>query len=411
MSDRIRVAVTGLGVKAPVGTDLGAFWRGLCAGTSAGARITSFDASIISVDFACEIRDFDPLDYLDVKGARKLDRTAQLGLAAATDALADAGDAGVPAGRRAVIVGTGHGGTRTHESEFAHAHQHGFDRANPQYVPMSMANATTGAISIRHDLRGPSLCIATACASGSNAIGEGARLIREGSADLVVAGGAESPIAPLTISAFARMGALSKRSADPGHASRPFDADRDGFVIGEGAGFLVLESWDVAVRRGARIYAELTGYGRCSDAHHITAPSPDGEGAATSMRLALADGRTRPDEIVHINAHGTSTPLNDLTESRAIGTVFGGSRPPVTSNKGAIGHLVGAAGAVEAVATVLSMTEGEIPPTANHEKLDPDCDLDVVTGVPRKLADGPVISNSFGFGGHNVTLLFAPSER
>ncbi|MDX3225002.1 beta-ketoacyl-ACP synthase II [Streptomyces sp. ME19-01-6] len=408
-TSRQRVAVTGLGVKTAAGNDLETFWDTLCAGRSMARRITAFDADDLMVNFACEVRDFDPQDYLDAKGAKRMDRTAQLGFAAATDALADAGRHGVPPERRAVVTGTGHGGTGTQEDEFGAVPKRGYGRVSPHYVPMTMANATAGAISIRHELKGPSLCICTACASGAQAVGEGARLVREGAADLVVAGGCESAVAPLTMSSFARMGALSKRVSDPERASRPFDADRDGFVMGEGAGFVILENWDHAVSRGARIYGELAGYGRNSDAHHITAPSPDGTGARTCMELALADAGLTADEIVHINAHGTSTPLNDVTEARAIVDLFGAQRFPVTSTKSVIGHLIGAAGAVEAVATLLTMREGIAHPTANLERRDPGCDLDVVAERARKIPEGPMLSNSFGFGGHNATLVFLPA--
>jgi 3-oxoacyl-[acyl-carrier-protein] synthase II len=360
------------------------------------------------VTFACEVTGFDPLAYLDVKGAKRTDRTAQLGLAAATDALADAGPLGVPAYRQAVVCGTGHGGAATQENEYDNAFRNGPNRVSPHYVPMMMANATTGMICMRHGIKGPSLCISTACASSAHAIGEGLRMIRDGSADVVVAGGAESPVAPVTVSAFARMGALSRRNAEPERASRPFDADRDGFVMGEGAGFLVLERWDNAVARDARIYAELVGYARTSDAYHITAPAPDGDGARTCMRQALADARLTPDEVVHINAHGTSTPLNDVTEAAAIAAVFGERRVPVTSTKSIVGHLIGAAGAVEAVAVALTVRDGLAHPTANLDRQDPECDIDVVSGAPQKISAGPVLSNSFGFGGHNATVVFAP---
>lgn len=406
---RHRVAVTGLGVKTAAGNDLTTYWNTLVAGRSMARRITSFDPTGLMVDFACEVRDFDPRDYLDAKGAKRMDRTAQLGLAAATDALADAGAHGVAPERRGVVTGTGHGGTTTQEAEYGAVPDRGYGRVSPHYVPMTMANATAGAVSIHHDVRGPSLTICTACASGAQAVGEGARLVREGAADLVLAGGSESAVAPLTMSSFARMGALSTRTAEPERASRPFDTDRDGFVMGEGAGFLVLENWDHAVARGATVYGELAGYGRTSDAHHITAPSPDGAGARICMELALADAQVAADEIVHVNAHGTSTPLNDVTEARALAEVFGAGRFPVTSTKSVIGHLIGAAGAVEAVTTLLTMREGVAHPTANLEQLDPECDLDLVTEGVRKIPEGPMLSNSFGFGGHNASLVFRPA--
>jgi 3-oxoacyl-[acyl-carrier-protein] synthase II len=274
---------------------------------------------------------------------------------------------------------------------------------------MMMPNATAGVISMRFGWTGPALCIATACAAGTNAIGEGARLIRDGSCDIVIAGGTEFPITPITLAAFARMTALSTRNDDPEHASRPFDADRDGFVIGEGAGFFILETLEAARARDARIYGEVAGYGRNADAHHITAPSPGGVGAAACMQQALDDSGLSPSEIGHVNAHGTSTDLNDLAESQAIQKVFGDDAPPVTSNKGVLGHMIAGAGAAEAVASMLSIRDGIVPPTANFERLGDDIVLDIVAGSVREIGSRPVISNSFGFGGHNASLVLTPS--
>ncbi len=410
MNARTRVAVTGIGVKSPVGNDIQTFWSGLCAGRSAGRRLAMLDGMDARVDFGCEVTGFDPAEYLDAKTIRRTDRTTHLGFAAAADAIADAGLTDIDPARCAVVAGSGQGGTRSMEGEFHAVAKAGYRRVNPNWVPMAMVNATAALVSIRHNYLGPNLAIATACASGTHAVGEGARLIREGSADIAVTGGAESPLAPLAISAFANMGALSGRRDDPEHASRPFDIDRDGFVIGEGAGFLVLERWDHAVARGASIHAELTGYGRNSDAYHMTIPSPDGAGARSCMELALRDAGITPDDVVHINAHGTSTLLNDAAEARAINQLFGARDVPVTSSKGSTGHLVGAAGAVEAIAVVIAAVEGLAHPTANHAQRDPGCEIDVVSGTPRKIPRGPIISNSFGFGGHNATLVFAPSS-
>jgi 3-oxoacyl-[acyl-carrier-protein] synthase II len=273
-------------------------------------------------------------------------------------------------------------------------------------VPMMMPNAAAALVGMKLGWTGPNFCIATACAGGSHAIGEAARLIREGSSDVVLAGGSEACVTPIAIAAFARMGALSSRNDEATIASRPFDVDRDGFVMGEGAGFLVLEDWDRAAARGAHIYGEVAGYGRNSDAYHVTAPSPGGEGAAHCMRLALADAGLEPSDIGHVNAHGTSTELNDAAEAEAVIKVFGEHSLPVTSAKGVIGHLIAAAGAVEAVASMLSMRDGVIPPTANHDRTE--LAIDVVTGEPRKLAAAPVVSNSFGFGGHNASLVLTP---
>jgi len=277
-------------------------------------------------------------------------------------------------------------------------------------VPMMMPNAAAGHISIHFGFTGPAICISTACAAGTNAIGEGVRMIRDGSSDVVIAGATEAPVTPLTISAFARMGAMSTRNNDPEHASRPFDAGRDGFVIAEGAGFVVLETLEHALHRGARVYGEVLGYGRNSDAHHITAPVPGGAGAAACMQLAIDDAGIATASITHVNAHGTSTPLNDAAEAEAIRKVFGGSPPPVTSTKGTTGHMIAGAGAVEAVISLLSIRDELVPPTANLEQLGDDIELDVVTGSPRSVPRGPVLSNSFGFGGHNATLILAPVE-
>lgn len=409
MTSRVRVAITGIGVKSPVGNDIPTFWSGLCAGQATGRLLSVLDGMNVPVDFGCEVTGFDPANYLDAKTIRRTDRTTQLGFAAAADAIADARLTDVDPTRCAVIAGSGQGGTKSLEDEFYALAKGGYHRVNPNYVPMIIVNATAALISIRYNYQGPSLAIATACTAGAHAIGEGARLIREGAADVAVVGGAESPLAPLTISAFALMGALSRRRSDPEHASRPFDIDRDGFVVGEGAGFLVLERWDHALARGSRIHAELTGYGRNSDAHHMTAPSPGGLGARACMQLALRDADITPDDVAHINAHGTSTPLNDAAEAQAIRQLFGSRDIPVTSSKGSTGHLVGAAGAVEAVAAVMAVRKGLAHPTANHVQRDPKCDIDVVSGQPRKISPGAVLSNSFGFGGHNATLVFASS--
>ncbi len=401
----MRVAITAMGVKTPAGNDLDSFWDGLVAARSMARTFTLVDPDGVPVKFGCEVRDFEPTDYLDVKEARRQDRVAQLGYAAAADALAAAGDLGADPARCAVVVGTGIGGLATLETQIGIYQSKGPDRVSPFLVPMMMANATAGLVSIQLGWTGPSLCISTACAAGANAIGEAARLIREGSSDVVMAGGVESSITPTSVSAFSRMQALSKRNDDPEHASRPFDADRDGFVFGEGAGFLVLERWDRAVARGATIVGELLGYGRNCDAHHITAPSPGGAGAVACMLAAIDDAGIDPATINHVNAHGTSTPLNDAAESEAIMKVFGGAAPPVTSIKGVTGHLIGAAGAVEAVASVLSLRKRLVPPTANYTTPDPDIAVEVIAGEPREIGDGVALSNSFGFGGHNATLV------
>jgi 3-oxoacyl-[acyl-carrier-protein] synthase II len=405
-STRRRVAVTGMGVKSPAGLDLDTFWSALIAGHSTAAPITGFDATDLPVGFACEVAGFQPTDYLEHKAARRADRVSQLGFAAAVDALADAGDPGADPSRCAVVAGTGVGGLQTQETEERVLFEKGPTRVSPLLIPMMMPNATSALIAMQHGWTGPNLTITTACAAATNAIGEAARLIREGSSDVVLAGGAEASVTPIAMAAFARMGALSTRRDDPASASRPFDVDRDGFVMGEGAGFLVLEEWDRAEARGARIYGELLGYGRNCDAYHITAPSPGGGGAVACMELALEDAGLRAAEIGHVNAHGTSTPLNDAAEAEALNKVFGGSPPPVTSIKGVTGHLIGAAGAVESVAALLAAGKGLVPPTANHTTTDPDITLDVVFGSARPIEGDAVISNSFGFGGHNASLVF-----
>lgn len=406
---RTRVVVTGMGVKTPAGTDLDSFWATLLAGRATAARIHRFDPEPLPVQFGCEVLDFDPVPYLGPKESRRMDRATQLGFAAAADAIADAGDIGGDPARCAVMSGTGIGGLTTMEDGIETYLTRGPGRVSPFFIPMMMPNATAGVISMHYGWTGPNLCITTACAAGSNAIGEAARLIREGSADLVVAGGTEAALTPVALAAFSRMGALSARNDDPSRASRPFDADRDGFVMGEGAAYLVLERLDRAEARKARIYAEFAGYGRNADAYHITAPSPGGSGAAACMHLALDDAGLAPAAIGHINAHGTSTPLNDAAEAEAVMKVFGDQPPPVMSVKGVTGHLVGAAGATEAVASILAVQSGTVPPTANFERLGDDITLDVIAGAPREIAPAAVISNSFGFGGHNSSLVFTPA--
>ncbi len=405
---RRRVAITGLGVKAPAGTSLDAFWSRLNSGVSCAARIKRYDPSQLAVQIGCEVPEFETEKYVSAKEARRLDRVAILGFAAAADALADAGDVGADPARCAVIAGVGIGGLITLEEQIGVLITKGANRVSPLLVPMMMANATPALVSLQFGWTGPNIAVATACAAGTNAIGDAANLIRYGEADVAIGMGAESCMTPVAISAFARMTALSGRGDDPQHASRPFDVARDGFVMGEGAGALVLEAWDHAVARGARIYGELVGYGRNSDAHHITAPSPGGVGAAACMELALRDAQLEPHAIAHINAHGTSTPLNDAAESEAVTKVFGAGAVPVTSTKGITGHMIGAAGAVEAVAAILAMTKQLVPPTANLEMLDPAIALDVVHGDARAIALAPALSNSFGFGGHNASLIFAP---
>jgi 3-oxoacyl-[acyl-carrier-protein] synthase II len=403
-----RVAITGMGVKSPAGLDLDTFWSTLTAGRSTAAPITGFDEPGHPVAYACEVTDFDPAPYQGPKEARRTDRVAQMGLGAAVDALAAAGDPGADPARCAVIVGSGIGGLGTLEGQVMNTVAKGVDRVSPFLVPMMMTNATPALIGLELGWTGPNIAIATACAAGANAIGEAARMIRWGEADVALAGGAEAVITPVATAAFSRMGALSS-NPDPGAASRPFDVDRDGFVMGEGAGFLVLEDHDRAVARGAEVLGELAGYGRTCDAHHITAPAPGGAGAVACMQAALTDAGLTPDDVGHVNAHGTSTPLNDAAESEAIMKVFGDRPVPVTSTKGVTGHLIGGAGAVEAIAALMSARADLVPPTANHHETEDGLDVAVVHGQPLSSAGPVALSNSFGFGGHNASLVLAAS--
>jgi 3-oxoacyl-[acyl-carrier-protein] synthase II len=407
---RPRVVVTGLGVKTPAGNDVATFWDDLGAGRASARTIESFDPSELPITFAGEVRDFDPVPYFGPKESRRQDRVTQLGFGAAADALSDAGELGADPSRCAVIIATGVGGLHTLEENQRLYFEKGPARVSPFFVPMMMPNATAGVVAMQLGWTGPNLCVATACAAGAHAIGEGVRLIRDGTADVVMAGGTEAAVTPLTIAAFARMGALSSRNDEPERASRPFDAERDGFVIGEGAGCVVLELLERARARGATVYGEVAGYGRNADAYHITAPSPGGAGAAVCMQLALDDAAMNPSAVGHVNAHGTSTPLNDAAEAEAVRKVFGDSPPPVTSTKGVTGHLIGAAGAVEAIAALLAVRDGAVPPTANLEQLGDDIELDVVAGTPRDIGPKPALSNSFGFGGHNACLVLTAAE-
>jgi 3-oxoacyl-[acyl-carrier-protein] synthase II len=405
---RPRVAVTGIGVKAPAGNDVKSFWSTVRAGKSMARTIEQFDATALPVRFACEVRDFDPVEYFGPKEVRRQDRVTHFGFAAATDAIKDAGDLSADPSRCAVIAATGVGGLTTLQENVTAFMEKGPSRVSPFFVPMMMPNATAGAISIHFGFTGPAFCISTACAAGANAIGEAARMIRDSSADVVVAGGTEA-FTSVVVAAFARMGALSSRNDEPELASRPFDAERDGFVMAEGAAFMILEPLERARARGAKVYGELSGYGRNADAYHITAPSPGGVGAAVCMQQALDDAGLNSGDVGHVNAHGTSTPMNDSAEAEAIRKVFGHDGPPVTGSKGVLGHMVGAAGAVEAVIALVSMTNGVVPPTANTDCIGDDIGLDLVTGSEREIATLPVISNSFGFGGHNASLVMTPT--
>lgn len=409
-----RVVVTGLGAITPVGNDVPTTWAALVEGVSGVGLITLFDAKDLSTRIAAEVKDFDPAALFGPRESRRMDRFTQFALAATQEALQDAGlrsDKWTP-GRVGIIIGTGIGGVTTLLEQAKILETRGPRRLSPFAIPMIMANAAAAQVAITYGITGPSLSIISACATGTNAIGEAAAFIRRGDAEVMICGGSEAPLVPVAVAGFAIMGALSTRNDEPQRASRPFDAERDGFVAGEGAGILILESYEHAVARGARIYAEVVGYGATSDATHITAPDEEGRGAAEAMRLALLSAGLRPDEVDYINAHGTSTPLNDKTETRAIRTIFGehADRLVVNSTKSMIGHLMGAAGAVEAIATIKALETGIVHPTINYEHPDPECDLDYVPNQARRTNPRVALSNSFGFGGHNACVAFRKYE-
>ena len=405
-----RVVITGLGAVTPIGNDVSQYWEGLRSGRNGVAGITLFDASRHACRFAAEVKGFDPSGWLEPKESKRWDRFCQFGVVAAKQAVAHAGltiDASNQH-RVGVAIGSGVGGLLMMETQAQVLHERGPDRVSPFCVPMMIPNMATGLAAIAVGAKGPSTAVATACAAGSNAIGDAFRLIQLGLADAMVCGGAESAITPLGVAGFASAKALSFRNDDPATASRPFDAERNGFVIGEGAGVLVLESLEHAQARGATVLAEIIGYGMTCDAHHITAPSPGGVGGAEAIRLALADGRLTPADVDYINAHGTSTPANDSNETSAIKSALGerAYQIPVSSTKSMTGHLLGGSGGIEAVAAVLAIQHQVVPPTINYQNPDPACDLDVVPNQARDAKVDVVLSNSFGFGGHNVCLAF-----
>ncbi len=405
-----RVVVTGIGVVSPVGIGVSEFWHSLSAGISGVGRITRFDTSSYPVKIGAEVKGFDPLKYLGKKDLKKMDLFIQYALGAAFMSVEDSRLQITPNNghRMGVLVGTGIGGLWLIEEQHKVLLDRGPDRVSPHFIPALIANLASGQISIRLGAKGPNSCVATACATGTHAIGDSFQIIKRGAADVMIAGGCEAAITPLAVAGFSSMRALSARNEDPERASRPFDAKRDGFVMGEGAGVLILEELSHALSRGAPIYGEISGYGMSGDAYHITATSPGGEGAARCMQMALEDAGIGPKEIDYINAHGTSTEYNDIAETQAIKSVFGehAYRLAISSNKSMIGHLLGAAGAVEAAATVLSIRDGLIPPTINYEYPDPECDLDYVPNRSRKAEIRYGLSNSFGFGGTNASLIF-----
>lgn len=408
---RTRVVVTGLGCVSPLALDWPATWQALRAGKSGVGPITQFDASDFATRIAAEVRGFDAAALFGSREARRMDRFAQFALAASLEAVghANLNLSETDRDRAGVVIGTGIGGIHTLVENLNVLRERGPARVSPFLVPMMLADSAAGMVAIHLGVRGPNMAVVTACATGSNAIGEAAEMIRRGAADVLLAGGTEASILPIAVAGMGVIGALSTRNEQPERASRPFDRGRDGFVMGEGAGVLVLESLEHARRRGAPILAELTGYGTSDDAYHVSAPAEDGAGAALSMQRALEDAGLQAADISYINAHGTSTPLNDKSETTAIKAVFGEEayRVPVSSTKSMTGHLLGASGALEAAVSVQAILDGLLPPTINYETPDPDCDLDYVPNQARRAEVRHVMSNSFGFGGHNATLIFS----
>lgn len=410
-----RVVVTGMGCISPVGNNVKETWESILAGKSGAALITHFDASQHKTRFAAEVKGFDPVALFGAREARKMDRFTQFATAVAAEALEQSGLTVDESNRDriGVVIGTGIGGISTLLEQVEVMRERGPDRVSPFLVPMMISDSAPGMLAIRFGVRGPNMALATACASGNNVIGEAFEMIRRGAADVMIAGASEAAIVPVAMAGLNVMTALSTRNEDPQTASRPFDKERDGFLMGEGAGIVILESLDSAQARGANILCELTGYGTTDDAHHISAPAENGAGAAIAMKLALKNAHLDVNDIGYINAHGTSTPLNDKSETAAIKTVFGEQAYsiPVSSTKSMTGHLLGASGALEAVFCILAMRDQVLPPTINYRTPDPECDLDYVPNQPRKAAPKHIMSNSFGFGGHNATLIFSRFEE
>lgn len=405
-----RVVITGLGAVTPVGNTVSAMWKALCAGTSGLGPIRSFDASGLASRIAGEVKDFDPGAYLTPKEVKRTERFTQLAVAAATQAVADAGvqiDQEDPF-RCGVIIGTGIGSMRLIEEQHNVLLAKGPKKLTPFMIPMLICNMAPGHTAMNVGFKGPNFCTTTACASGAHGVGEAFRIIQRGEADVMLGGGTESCVTLLAVGGFCALMALSRRNEAPTKASRPFDKERDGFVIGEGAGVLVLEELEHAKKRGAKIYAEMAGYGATADAFHMTAPDPEGRGAAEAMRLALQDAALAPDQIGYINAHGTSTELNDKIETLAIKQTFNSAATTVaiSSTKSMTGHLIGGAGGVEAIISVLAIRDGVLPPTINYDHPDPACDLDYVPNEARQAKITAALSNSLGFGGHNASLIF-----
>lgn len=411
-----RVVVTGIGVVTPIGNTVEEFWNAMLEGKSGADYITRFDTTHFETKFACEVKNFDPLLYLNRKEVQRMDLFTQFAIAAATQALQDSGfnlDK-INKERTGVIFGSGIGGMWTYhyQQQLVYENNGKPDRISPFFIPMMISDIAAGHIAIRWGFKGPNYATTSACATSSHSLADALMLIQRGDADIMVVGGSEAAICPMGVGGFNAMKALSTRNDDPKTASRPFDKDRDGFVMGEGAGVLILETLEHALNRGAKIYAEFAGFGLTDDAFHITQPAPNGEGAYRSMKLALEDAGLQPQDIDYINAHGTSTPYNDKNETEAIKTLFGdyAYKINISSTKSMTGHLLGAAGAIEAIATVLAIERGIIPPTINYFTPDPECDLNYTPNKPVQRKIRAALSNTFGFGGHNATLVFKAFE-
>jgi len=409
-----RVVVTGMGLVIPTGIGVGTAWKNVCEGKSGIGLLTRFDTNGFETKIAAEVKNFNPESCIDKKEIKKMDLFIQYSIGATKEALEDARLAIGPdnAEQVGVIVGTGLGGLPTIEKYHKVLLERGPSRITPFFIPMLIANLASGQIAIQFGPKGPNTCVVTACATGAHCIGDAFRAIVYGDAEAMITGGTEANITPLTVGGFNSMKALSTRNDEPEKACRPFEKSRDGFVVAEGAGILILEELQFALNRKARIYAELVGYGYTGDAYHITAPSPEGEGAVRCMRMAIKDAKLKPEDVDYINAHGTSTPLNDFTETIAIKTVFGdhAKKIPISATKSMTGHLLGAAGSTEAIFTILAIQDGIMPPTINYEEPDPQCDLDYVPNVARRKTINVAMSNAFGFGGTNATLIFKKFE-
>jgi len=403
-----RVVITGMGVVSPLGSDVETFWKRLIAGESGIGPVTRFDTSKYNTRFAAEVQGYRTEEFMDRKEIRRTDLFVQYAIGATAQAVKQAGVSpqSVDVNRYGVVVGSGIGGIATFEDQYRTLLEKGPSRVSPFFIPMMISDMASGQVSIQFGAKGPNYCTVSACSSGAHAVGDAFRIIQHNEADVMISGGAEAPITPVSFAGFCSMKAMSTRNDDPQRASRPFDAQRDGFVMGEGAGIVVLEELEHAKKRGAKIFAEVVGYGATGDAHHMTAPAPEGEGAARAMREAIRDSGLKLESFGYMNAHGTSTPLNDKFETQAIKSVFGehAKKLPISSTKSMTGHLLGAAGGLETIICVLALERHTLPPTINYKTPDPDCDLDYVPNTARAVELQAALSNSLGFGGHNVTL-------